>query len=164
MDGSCAWLPPLVELENFRGDWNAYLDALYSVFTNDFIAYRPRFDGLPVQRRRYPLVRNKEATFWHIIAEGPIEEERTPDLRRCERIRWPKPVIEQARRQGQKIWKNKRGTQTCICIWIEDTDYLVVLADRDDYVLLLTAYCVTQAHTKRKLEKEYRAYKASAAP
>lgn len=34
----------------------------------------------------------KEATFWHMIQEGRIEEDRTPDIRRCERIRWPKPI------------------------------------------------------------------------
>jgi hypothetical protein len=164
MYGSCSWLPDLLELKDCNGDWNAYLEAIYAVFRVDFINSIPKFNGLPVRHRRHPLVRNKEATFWHIIAEGNIEEERTPDLRRCERIRWPKPVIEQARIRGIKIWKNKRGSQTCICLWVEAAEYLVVLAERDTYVLFLTAYCVSREHTKQKLEKEYRAYKASAAP
>jgi hypothetical protein len=164
MHGNSSWLPALMEFNDFGGDWEAYLEAIYKIFTEDFINYRPIFDNLPVQRRKHPLVQNKEATFWHIIAEGEKEEERTPDLRRCERICWPRPIIEQARNRGLKIWKNKRGSQTCVCLWFEPVEYLVVLAERDDYMLFLTAYCVPQDHRKKKLEKEFQVYIASAAP
>jgi hypothetical protein len=39
-----------------------------------------------------------------------------------------------------------------------DFSYLVVLKDRGDYVLLLTAYCVEHAHHRRKLKKECAEY------
>jgi hypothetical protein len=111
------------------------------------------------------MEQGKEATFWHLISEGKVEGERLPDMRRCERIRWPRPIIEHADEPVIKIWENKRKRETRICIWFEDVEYLVVLASRKGYVLLWTAYPVTWAHTKRKLQKEYEAFlKANAAP
>ena len=99
----------------------------YQVYTNDFIHHGPLFDGLPVNRHRYPEVRGKEKTFWHMVQEGDIEEERTPDLRRFERIRWPRPVIEEGRNKKIKIWENRRKSQKCICLWVVEYEYLVVL-------------------------------------
>jgi hypothetical protein len=63
------------------------------------------------------------------------------------------------------VWKNRRGSQDRICLWFETQEYLVVLAERQEYILLWTAYMVTENHRKRKLQKEYETYvKANAAP
>ena len=85
------WLPELILFENYNGDWQRYEDAVYSRFYSDFIASRPTFQGLPVRITRN-LVKGKERGFWHLIQEGRVEEQRTPDLRRCERIRCYKMV------------------------------------------------------------------------
>jgi len=42
-------------------------------------------------------------------------------------------------------------------------EYLLILDERKEYILFWTAYLVTRKHQKRKIEKEYLAYKASAA-
>ncbi len=157
------WLPDLVLFEDYNGDWDKYLYALYSFFKADFIDSRPVYEGRKLKLKKHPIIREKEATFWHIIGEGSDEEERTPDIRRCERIRWPKPVIELCQKNGLKIWKNNRKGKTRICIWCEPDEYLIILDERSEYILFWTAYLVTHGHQKRKLEKEYRAYKASAA-
>jgi len=84
-------------------------------------------------------------------------------LRRCERIRWPKPIIEHSDKVGIKIWENirhkKKGIQHSICIWFKDAEYLVILRKRSSYILFWTAYPVAENHRKRKLEKEYQEYK-----
>jgi len=157
------WLPDLVLFENYDGNWGKYLDALYGFFKIDFLDSCPFFYGQRLALKKHPMVKGKEATFWHIIAEGSVEEERLPDLRRCERIRWPKPVIELCRLKKLKMWKNKRSGKTRICLWCEPDEYLVILDERPTYTLFWTAYLVSREHQKRKLEKEYRAYKASAA-
>ena len=41
---------------------------------------------------------------------------------------------------------------------MEEAEYLVVLAQRKGYILLWTAYMVTEPHRKRKLEKEFQKY------
>ena len=152
------WLPQLVLFSDYGGDWDVYLDALYRYFKRDFVERRPAYEGRRLSLKRYPLSGNKEATFWHLISEGATEEERIPDFRRCERIRWPRPIIEHDKNGQIKVWKNRRRGETRICLWLEELDYLVVLADRRGYVLLWTAYVVDQPHRRRKLQKEFETY------
>jgi hypothetical protein len=149
------WLPALVTLADHGGDWNEYLAALYSYFTADFVADRQQFRGEKLALKRHPMIDGKEAAFWHIISEGKVEVERLPDMRRCERIRWPRPVIEHEAEPVVRVWKNRRGSEDRICLWLEAADYLVVLARRKGYLLLWTAYPVTEPHQKRKLQREY---------
>jgi hypothetical protein len=159
------WLPPLVLFQDHHGNWERYVEVLYRYFKQDFVDNTASLRGTRVAVKRNPMEQGKEATFWHLISEGKVEGERLPDMRRCERIRWPRPIIEHADEPVIKIWENKRKRETRICIWFEDVEYLVVLASRKGYVLLWTAYPVTWAHTKRKLQKEYEAFlKANAAP
>jgi len=153
-----SWLPPLVLFESYEGDWYRYLDALYDFFRRDFIDHKPVFDARRVGLKRHPLSQGKEATFWHLISEGSSEEERIPDMRRCERIRWPRPIMENSYDGMIKVWKNMRGREARICLWLEAEEYLLVLADRVDYVLPWTAYVVDRPHTKRKLQKEFDEY------
>jgi hypothetical protein len=158
------WLPPLVLLADYQGNWDKYLDAVYACFKQDFIDNHPAFQERRLQLKRHPVEQGKEATFWHLISEGMIEEDRTPDLRRCERIRWPRPVIEKGTEPPLKIWANKRRGENRICLWLEEDEYLVILSERSGYLLLWTAYLATFPHQKRKLQKEYEAFKAGTAP
>ena len=116
MKGSPDWLPPLVLFNDYSGDWNAYLEALYACFRQDFIDTNPVFQGRRLGLKRHPMADGKEATFWHMIQEGKAEQERIPDLRRCERIRWPKPIIEHDADPAIKVWRNQRvGNKGCAC-------------------------------------------------
>lgn len=152
------WLPPIVELNSFSGNWELYLEHLYGIYEKDFIKSRPALNGEALKIKRHPKADGKDATFWHLISAGEIEIDRTPDLRRCERIGWPKPIIENANDSRLKIWKNERRGETRILLWFEQVEYLVVLSERKDYLLFWTAYPVTQNHSKRKLQKEYEQY------
>jgi hypothetical protein len=157
------WLPELVTLEEYGGNWENYLEVLYSLFKDDFINNQPSFRGVVLGLKRYPLIKDKEATFWHIISEGAEEIERLPDLRRCERIRWPKPVIKNCADIHIKLWENERKGEKRVCLWLEEEEYLVVLAERKEFYLLWTAYLVKEGHQKRKLEKEYCEWKKAEA-
>lgn len=151
-------LPPLVTLAQYGGDWDEYYNALYKVFQKDFIDSKPNFRGIKVLYKKYPLINNKEAAFWHVISEGD-ETNRVPDMRRCERISWIRPIIERSAEKGfAKCWTNTRRNEKRICVWVESAEYLVVLSSRKGYLLLWTAYWVTETYRKKKLEKEYRDY------
>lgn len=152
------WLPPLVLFSDYGGNWDAYLDAIYEWFKQDFIDSKPMFQGRRLGLKRHPMTHGKEATFWHMTSEGVDEVNRTPDLRRCERIRWPKPVIEHADDPKAKYWVSVKRNEDRIHIWLEDLDYVVVLADRRGFLLPWTAFLVTRDHTRSKLRKEYEAY------
>jgi len=158
MRETIVWLPPLVLHEDYSGNWNAYLEAIYGWFKRDFIDSKAVFGGVVLGLKRLPLTDGKEVTFWHMISEGREEENRIPDFRRCERIRWPKPVIEHDADAKVKVWYNKRGREKRICLWVEHENYLVVLADRGNYILPWTAYLVERPHQQNKLRKEYENY------
>ena len=158
------WLPLLVRLLEFDGNWDKYLKALYGFYKKDFVDGKPSFRGMRLGIKRHPVIQGREATFWHLISEGRIEDERLPDLRRCERIRWPRPIIESCDVRMVKVWENVRRGEKRICLWLEDHEYLVILAVRRGYVLLWTAYPVKESHRKAKLRKEYEGWrKANAA-
>jgi hypothetical protein len=97
-----------------------------------------------------------------------MEKERIPDLRRCERMPWAKPTIENCDTWHLKVWTQERRGEKRICIWLErrnEPDYLVVLAQRKGYLLPWTAFTIELDHERRKKQKEYEAYKkAEAAP
>lgn len=157
----CTWLPPLIEYASFDGDYHAFLDAVYNAFCDDFVRSKPAFPGARFSLKRHPMELGKEATFWHVVSTGKVEADRLPDLRRSERIRWIRPMIERANEGELRRWRNRRGREERILIALPDFSHLVVLSDRRDYVLLWTAYCVDQPHQRRKLEAEWRAFQAS---
>lgn len=158
MSETIDWLPPLVLINDFGGNWNAYLEAIYAFFKQDFIDTKPVFRGRRLGLKRYPLTNGKEATFWHMTSEGKDEADRIPDLRRCERIRWPKPVIEHSEDTKVKYWIAVKRNENRIHLWLAEEDYVVVLADRKGFLLPWTAFVVTRNHTRRKLQKEYESY------
>ena len=158
------WLPPLVFLQNYDDDWKQYIEAVYAYFRNAFIDSKPRFGHRTIGLKRYPLLDEKEATFWHITSEGKEEDKRIPDLRRCERIRWPRPLIEHYTNKAIRYWINKRRQERRIVLWFYEQDYVVVLADRKKYILLWTAYMVSYKHTREKLLKDYEEYQKQLTP
>lgn len=157
---SSDWLPDLLLLSESDGNWDRYLDRLYQAFYDDFVMSKPAYPGKRFALKRHPMTLEKETTFWHLIQKGPeegakSEDDRVPYLPRCERIRWPRPIVE-AMGSGQvRVWKNVRGRNERIVIALIDFSYKVVLEDRGDFVMLWTAYPVLQTHGRQKLEKEY---------
>lgn len=149
------WLPSLLLLENFSGNWERYFATIYAAFVADFVDSKPVFQGRRMGLKRYPEYDGKSATFWHMISEGKVEAERTPDLRRCERIKWPRPFIENDQSPDLKVWSEKRGSNNRIHLWCEAEGYLVVLDDRTDYILPWTAYYVQYDHERRKINKRW---------
>jgi hypothetical protein len=149
------WLPELVLMEKFGGNWQSFFDEVYTFFHQDFVVDKPVFRGRRLGLKRHPEYEGKSATFWHMISEGSVEEERTPDIRRCERIRWPKPIIEHSNEPLLKIWAENRGSKKRIHIWFEAEGYLVVLDDRKEYILPWTAFFIGREHEKRKYNKRW---------
>jgi hypothetical protein len=151
-------LPDLILLEEYKGDIKTYLEEVYKIFNKGFVKSKPTFQGVRLGLKKYPIIEDKEYTFYHMTHSGDIENDRTPDLRRMERMPYPRPIIDNSTHADLKVWKNQRGTDTRILIWHEKEEYLVVLTQRKDYILPWTAYLVLQNHSKKKLMKEYEDY------
>lgn len=157
------WLPDLIKY-NPETTWDEYIEGIYQYFKEDFIDTKLVYKGETLALKRFPERMGKEATFYHITTKGDDEEIRLSDLPRCERIRWPKAIIE-SNYVGLKIWENQRKTKKNIVIWFEEKEYLIIIRKNATYKMFWTAYPVTEDHTKRKLQREYENFqKAKTAP
>lgn len=150
--------PDLIYFNNYGGNFQNYIKAIYTVFEEDFIKSHPIYEGLKVSVRKYPEVDGLHRTFYHITHQGEDESNRQPDLRRMERIRFPKFVIDNNTNSEILIWKNIRGKDERIVLFNEAENYVVILTDRTDYYMFITAYYIETEHRKRSLLKEYETY------
>lgn len=148
-------LPPLILLKDYEGSWSDYFTAIYQQFRCDFVTSKPEFLGRPFGLKCHPLYEGKEATFWHCISEGKVESERLPDLRRCERMSWIKPMITAVPSPNVHCWVTQRNNDKRIVLALTDFSYVMILADRGNYLLLWTAYCVERDHQRRKLSEDF---------
>ncbi|TCO06970.1 hypothetical protein [Natronoflexus pectinivorans] len=164
---NCFELPDIIELNEYRGNFSLFLEAIYNVFKKDFVTSKPSFKGVRLGLKKFPLVEGKEYTFYHMTHKGDIENERIPDFRRMERIAWPRPMIDNSGDECLKVWRNIRrgngGTKNRILILHETERYLVVLDDRGDYILPWTAFLIEGNRQLQKYLKEYEAYRTAEA-
>lgn len=151
-------LPELILLENYGGDYKSFIQAVYMAFQRDFVQYKTKFRGEELRLKWHPIYQDKAYTFYHMTHKGDDEQNREPDLRRCERMPWARPVIENCDMWNLKIWPQIRKGSNRLCIWLDledEPDYIIILDVRKDYKLLWTAFVVEYEHEKRKKQKEY---------
>ena len=140
-------IPP--DLLEFTEEWSSYEDRLYQVYLETVVNAGLLFRSWPVKVLYRPETRGKGFSFWHVISEAPDhnnrnEDDRIPDLERCRKLRWVAWVIRNAGQDGFSWWENRRGSETRVVIWAEVFDFAVVLAKRNGYYVLKTAYCVKE--------------------
>lgn len=159
------WLPGLLLLEDAQGDWETYLETIHQRFVSDFILSKPNWTGKRVAVKRHPEYDEKSATFWHLISEGAVEADRLPDMRRCERIAWPRPMMDEfddsaPGTTGCRIvwWKEVRRNEERYLLAPDDFSYVVVIADRGDYVLPWTAFSIEYAHQRDKRKRAFNTF------
>jgi hypothetical protein len=151
-------------LEDYKGNYAHFIDAVYEVFERDFIKHRPVFGGFKLGLKYHPAFQERAYTFYHMTHKGDIESERTPDLRRCECISWGRPTIENVSEYSLKFWEQRRKSKRRICIWLEtedDVDYFFVLEIRKTFILPWTAFVAEYKHETIKKEREYQEWLAS---
>lgn len=151
--------PDLIYFNDYAGDFKNYFKAVYTVFENDFIKSQPKYEGLKVSAQKHPEVDGIHRTFYHITHEGEDEQDREPDIRRMERIRFPKFVIANCSHSQLLVWEKNIGRDDRIHILNEEERYLVVLTKRKEYLLFWTAFFIEDNHTLKKKIKEYETYK-----
>lgn len=156
------WMPDLLLLEDSQGNWKTYLEGLHRRFMADFVDSKPAWPGKRFALKRHPEYDGKSATFWHLISEGNEESERIPDMRRCERIGWPRPMIDEfddaePGTTGCRVvwWVEERKGEQRYLLALDDFSYVVVVADRGEYVLPWTAFCCEYSHQRDKRRKAF---------
>lgn len=163
------WLPELEQCADIS-KYVEYEERLYSIFKQDFIDSKPTYDGKIVNHKFFPSENGKAEAFYHIISKtDPDGENRSPDFKRCERIRWVRKFIENydcnmrncTSCSGIKVWEEMYHHKKRIHILMEDERYIVVLEKRDGYMLLITAYYIEYEHTLKSKLNKYRQAKSA---
>ena len=163
--GDECWLPELFACDDLS-QWEQYENEVYPIFERDFVTSAPTFNGKQVRIRRHPIEDGREGTFWHVTCcDYGKDGNRSPDPRRCERIEWIRSFIENynckesccAECDGLYVWSTqyRRTNSPRFKILFEEERYVVIIEERSDYCLLITAYYLDADHSLRKLLKEY---------
>ncbi len=156
----CDLLPNLYGLDACKGDPLVYIDNLYKYYKEE-IKYGLTYNGKPISCRKSPIFDNKEDSFHHLTCKCfEKNEDREPDLRRCERLTWIKPGImgDHKEKHCFKMYiKEIRGTNK-IHLFDEQDRYLIVLEERKTYVLLVTAFYIQYDNVIQKKRKELQNY------
>ena len=159
----CPKLGPIVTLSECNGDFSNYQEYLYSVFKNELYNNKVYYNGKPISLRRNPEYLDKEYSFFHLTCKDfdntGNEEDRVPDLRRCERLHWIKPGIETDHMTKCNQLCFKAYTKTVrnkerVHLFNESDRYMIVLEERSNYYLLVTAYYIEYDNTLQKKIKE----------
>ena len=151
-------------------DFKSYEDQLYEIFMDIYEAGTIMYNGTPVKMKHFPPDYGERSGFYHLTCENyehtGREEDRSPDLRRCERLKWPQEVIENCAVNCSDllVWENSRYGKQNILLFCPQLDYLVVLGKRNGYLLLTTAYPVRYRNRRENLLCEYERYKQTTHP
>lgn len=170
MCSDCAWLPEMANVNPWEADT---YEILYAIFHRDFVASRPRYRGSEVWY--FPQMEDgKEAIFWHLTtrehrpkpvprrmrryAESIAQQAgRYPDLRRCERLPWVRPIIENSREPELLAWDYREGHGNIrTYVWFKDRRFVVIMKKyRDCRRRLLTSFYVDENYKTRDFERKY---------
>lgn len=163
--------PEIITLNEFGGNYNEYEEALLNLYEADLWKGGLTFLGLKVVPRVHKRfeVNDKilDWTFAHFTSKGEIEENRELDLRRCEKIGFIKPIIDNIHLDCVKVWENTRldnksKPKTSVVIWCECVNCKIVLTknngNRGDYYVITTFYLINNPIKIQKHNKEYDEY------
>jgi len=134
------------------------LEILYRIFQRDFKDTQPDYRGFTVWF--FPdREEGKEVLFWHMTSEtDPETGQRLPDLRRCERLPWARPMLDHSwEPEIQAFDYREHDGDIHTYVWLKDHDYLVLMKKyKDGRRRLITSFYIKYPHYRHKLEKKFR--------
>lgn len=161
-------LPELIYLEDSYGVDTAektpnYIEDIYDDFLETAVNVELFFLGKRVTCPYHIAYQQKHYSFWHCMSTAreetplerklrlkkrsskPKEEDRIPDLARCERIRWIGWTIQRAEDPAfVRWWENERptrhGLETHVPLWLFNHEYAVILRKMPDCYAVVTSY------------------------
>ena len=85
------------------------------------------------------------------------EKTRIPDLRRCERLPWVKPMVEYPSDSELLCWDYLEGDGSIkTYVWLKDLDFVVIMKKLDNGSRrLITSFHLDSEFKKKDLERKY---------
>ena len=149
-----AWLPDLFPVDPWQHDT---YEGLYHLFEQDFKVSQATYAGQDVWF--FPDIEDgKEKIFWHLTSRKiDNADDRMPDLRRCERLPWVRPIIDQPGQPEVLAWDHEEGDGSIrTYVWLEDFDFVVIMKKYPNGGRrLITSFWVEYENTKRKFKIKY---------
>lgn len=168
-----SWLPSLFPVDQWTQDT---YENLYELFCRDIRDSRLRYRQFGVWI--FPDIEDgKERIFWHLTSrmqktatiprrkqkyfeEGKKFEikQRLPDLRRCERLPWVKPIIEHSQDSMILSWDYCEGDGTIkTYVWLKEHDFVVIMKKyKNNSRRLITSFCVDKEYKRIDFERKYK--------
>ncbi len=166
------WLPVIATVNPWT---DATYEMLYELFCRDIRDHNLLYIGNDVWI--FPDMEDgKEKIFWHLTTrkshqktiprrkrkfypEGKTytEPERLPDLRRCERLPWVKPLIEHPSEPEVLAWDYEEGDRTIkTYIWLKDQDFVVIMKRYPNGKRrLITSFYVDKSFKRKDFVRKY---------
>ena len=166
------WLPEMAPVNPWTADT---YEMLYVIFCRDI-----RDSGLRYAGKEVWIFKNmedgKETIFWHLTsrkkkeeriprrkrkfftnAHNNLEPERLPDLRRCERLPWVKPLIEHFGDPEVLAWDYEEGDRTIkTYVWMREFNFVVIMKKfPDGKRRLITSFYVDSKYKKQDFQRKY---------
>lgn len=166
------WLPKMASVNPWT---ESTYEMLYDIFCRDIRDSNLIYDGHDVWIFR-DMEEGKEKIFWHLTSRKTkaekisrrkrkffsadqeyIDEERLPDLRRCKRLPWIKPLIEHPADPEVLAWDYEEGDHVIkTYIWIRDCDFVVIMKKfPDGKHRLITSFYVDSKYKRDDFERKY---------
>lgn len=172
---NCKWLSPIITLDEYNNNWEKYSNKLYEIFIKDFIDNKLYFNKKQVKVRINPKQDNYEHAFIHLTCESTKitddPNDRIPDLRRCERIKWNREIIENyickyTCDNCKKVlyYEHYYKNHIRVNLVFVDARFKVILEKRDKYVLLITGYYIPFDYTINKEIKRSKLFEQQKTP
>lgn len=171
---NCEWIPEIISLSDFDGDWYRYDEYIYSIFVRDFIENPMIFNGKPLRIRRHPMQCEKEQAYFHVTNKDSSlsttdPNDRIPDFRRCERIEWIRLFLEHydcnrgcSGCNGIKVWKEPYKGNKRWHFLFEEFKFLVIIEERVEYFLLISGFYIFNDIVMSKKLRRYNRFKDKA--
>ena len=158
----CVLLPEIIELTDYGGNVDDYENVIHekylNIFRNPPIYFRTK-SIIPIV---YPIQhKGRHWTFSHLTSNGygsKIENERQYDLRRCERVVWIKPILENIDNPCLKKWRQTSRHKNRIAIWDEVNEILIVLEEAKRCFKLITTFLPLSIRHIDHYRDEYNEY------
>ena len=166
------WLPDMLCVNPWT---EKTYDMLYKVFCQDI-----RDNNLIYMSNKVwiflEMEDGKEKIFWHLTTryvkikkiprrkrkfypeeQTHDEEERLPDLRRCERLPWVRALIEYSSEPNVQAWDYEEGDLIIkTYIWLKDFDFVVIMKKYSNGTRrLITSFYVDKPYKQKDFERKY---------
>lgn len=144
-------LPPMIDINGSLEEVFPRLDAEFArVFR---CKPRREFAGKPLIYNSSIKEGTIEEGVWHVISKG---NPRSFDPDRARRLSWIECMLD-GTAPGLTRWRYVDGDGTVkVYLWLEVENYVVILAEKDRVIVLVTAFYVSLEKAKKDLARRRR--------